>query len=487
MPGKLTVAHQKFEERCSSCHDRSDRNRQTRLCLDCHKEIAADLGTGRGYHGRFPGIATSQCRACHSEHLGRSADIIKLSPGQFNHDRTDFPLQAAHANVPCSSCHSANQAFRKAAVECASCHQKQEPHDGKLGANCGSCHDATAWQHVSFDHDKTAYPLRDKHREVPCIACHLANKYKSTPKECVSCHAPDDVHRGERGTNCGSCHATTGWKTARFDHEKETGFALQGVHARVDCQDCHSTGNLKDKLPRECAGCHRGEDSHRGRLGKDCGQCHGSEQWQPARFDHAKDAHWQLSGKHQSVDCHTCHTAPIATQKLPTDCASCHHASDVHAGALGTRCDQCHTTSGWQATSFDHDLSSFPLLGLHVAVPCEQCHVTAKFKDVGQQCIDCHQRDDVHKGVLGKECSRCHSPNGWAVWQFDHAKETGFALSGAHAKLVCAGCHKQPADRVKLNPTCLACHEQDDVHLGQYGRQCQRCHSTASFKGARLQ
>jgi hypothetical protein len=39
---------------------------------------------------------------------------------------------------------------------------------------------------------------------------------------------------------------------------------------------------------------------------------------------------------------------------------------------------------------------------------------------------------------------------------------------------------------VKLNPTCLSCHEQDDVHLGQYGRQCQRCHSTITFKGASL-
>jgi hypothetical protein len=28
---------------------------------------------------------------------------------------------------------------------------------------------------------------------------------------------------------------------------------------------------------------------------------------------------------------------------------------------------------------------------------------------------------------------------------------------------------------------------QDDVHLGQFGRQCQRCHGIATFKGARLQ
>ena len=30
MPGKLTRAHAKYEEQCSLCHDRSDRNRQTR-------------------------------------------------------------------------------------------------------------------------------------------------------------------------------------------------------------------------------------------------------------------------------------------------------------------------------------------------------------------------------------------------------------------------------------------------------------------------
>jgi len=55
MPGKLSAAHVKYEEQCSLCHDRTDRNRQTQLCLDCHKEIAGDLRQQRGFHGRFPG------------------------------------------------------------------------------------------------------------------------------------------------------------------------------------------------------------------------------------------------------------------------------------------------------------------------------------------------------------------------------------------------------------------------------------------------
>jgi hypothetical protein len=124
-------------------------------------------------------------------------------------------------------------------------------------------------------------------------------------------------------------------------------------------------------------------------------------------------------------------------------------------------------------------------VGLHVAVPCEQCHVTRAYKDADPGCISCHRADDVHKNGLGSDCARCHSPNGWRIWDFDHGKETHFPLTGAHAKKSCAACHKQPADQVKLDTSCAYCHAPDDVHLGQYGKQCDRCHSTITFKGAR--
>jgi hypothetical protein len=488
MPGKLTTAHAKYEEECSQCHNRTDRARQTALCLACHKEIAADVRQRRGFHGRLPDIDGAQCRACHSEHLGRDADIVKLSPEQFNHDHTDYPLRGAHATVSCAACHAAGKPYREARSECLACHRKEEPHQEKLGRDCGACHDELAWRHIRYDHDKTAFALHDRHAEIACDACHFGNRYKGTPRECVACHEPDDVHHGERGPKCADCHTTRSWKNSKFDHKKETGFALDGVHDRIACNDCHRSGNLKDKLPRECFGCHQGQDSHAGRLGKECGKCHGNEKWKPATFDHSRDTTWPLLGKHKKVPCHTCHTAPVAVQKLGTDCISCHRPSDVHAGKLGKHCDECHTPQGWRSSvSFDHDLTSFPLVGQHVAVPCEQCHVTRQYRDVGKECVECHKKDDVHKGKLGKDCSRCHSPNGWKLWEFDHGKETGFALAGAHAKLACESCHRRPADQVKLKRDCLSCHEKDDVHLGQYGRQCDRCHSTLSFKGARVQ
>jgi hypothetical protein len=93
----------------------------------------------------------------------------------------------------------------------------------------------------------------------------------------------------------------------------------------------------------------------------------------------------------------------------------------------------------------------------------------------------------VHHGALGTQCATCHSPNGWRVWDFDHNQQTKFALTGRHAQLDCSVCHRRPAGAVRLPTDCASCHRDNDVHLGQFGVQCQRCHSTITFKGARIQ
>jgi hypothetical protein len=120
-------------------------------------------------------------------------------------------------------------------------------------------------------------------------------------------------------------------------------------------------------------------------------------------------------------------------------------------------------------------------------VSCAQCHATLAFKEAGTSCNGCHSHDDVHKGGLGEKCESCHSPNGWPQWSFDHAQQTHFALTGGHANLQCAACHREAPGTAKTSPVCVSCHRQDDRHLGDYGPQCDRCHSTDSWKHARMQ
>ncbi len=335
MPGKVVAGHAEFEQDCTQCHDRADRGRQPTLCMDCHEDVGADVRGQRGFHGRLPAIDRAQCKACHSEHLGRDADIVKLSRPAFDHARTDFALTGAHAASACDACHKPGRKYREAPSACVDCHRAAEPHAGKLGTDCAGCHETATWSQARFDHGKTRFALRERHAEVTCSACHGGNRYAGTPTQCSSCHAPDDVHRGGRGPDCGSCHGIAGWKTTRFDHARETGYALTGAHAPLDCKTCHTTANLTDPLPRDCAGCHRKADSHATRFGEACDKCHGTSAWQPATFDHVRDGHYELLGRHAKLDCHACHTGVVAQQKLGTECYACHRNQDAHSGQLG--------------------------------------------------------------------------------------------------------------------------------------------------------
>src|SRR5258708_288152 len=171
MPGKVTQAHVKQEETCSNCHDRSTVRTQTSLCLDCHKDIAADVQQHQGYHGRMSNAGVGECRACHTEHKGRKADIVQLSRAQFDHRLTDFALEGAHAALDCESCHKKDEAWRKAQSSCVACHKKDDVHRGQFTQSCGECHSSLSWTGGKFDHDKTDFKLTGTHTTVTCNAC----------------------------------------------------------------------------------------------------------------------------------------------------------------------------------------------------------------------------------------------------------------------------------------------------------------------------
>jgi hypothetical protein len=484
MPGEVATAHAKLENECSKCHDRTDRARQTALCLDCHKDVAADLKHKRGFHGHAL-KPDSACTACHTEHKGRAADIVRFDRESFDHGITGFTLDGRHATTACNACHVAGKKFREAPTACADCHQKQDVHRGKLGKDCGSCHTTAAFAKTDFDHGKTHFPLKGAHGRAACADCHRDPSFKGTPMECAACHARDDAHKGSRGPKCGDCHNTDKWKQSSFDHERIAHFALNGAHAKVSCDACHRSGDLKARVPDKCAGCHAADDRHGGRFGDDCSACHGEQSWRDAHYDHEAKARFALHGRHEKLDCHACHGGPVSGPKLPKDCAGCHKADDVHHGSMGRECGACHVESGWKdRVRFDHDMTRFPLVGLHATVACEECHPNRAFRETARECIACHRADDTHKGSLGEQCASCHNPNGWKFWQFDHGRATKFALEGRHAKIDCKACHVRPADEVKLSRDCGSCHARDDAHRGSFGRDCARCHGSITWRGA---
>ena len=520
-PGPLARPHTQLEglEKCNKCHQ-EQKGLSARLCLDCHTELAGRVAKGAGFHGRLPAAKRDACQGCHPDHRGLSFAMVDWEGprDKFDHRKTGWPLEGGHAKVKCDDCHQrrliVDAAIRRMLDEqpkrttqlglsqrCDSCHFDE--HRGQLGRECQKCHDEKAWKpQPGFDHQKTAFPLKGKHKDVDCARCHEAlTDTRTAPnafpapraatfmemkpidhKTCESCH--EDPHKGSLGPQCASCHVETGWKIIKTAPDKDTSF------------------HDKTKFPL------RG-----GHIGVACKSCHGPFPGQPAKFKGLAFG----------------------------ACSDCHE--DAHLGQIKPKppakvaaCDSCHTVAAFAPVRYEreqHRDTAFPLEGAHGATACRGCHpfdeklalritaavhkmlrerkrpelfsfVVMRPKKSARACAGCHE--DVHRGQFagnaggvsaGDNCATCHKTTSFADLSFDHDKQSRFPLTGKHAKTPCAGCHK--AERagsgaaavsfVRYKPieiACARCHA--DVHQGQLvasrgkSRGCDYCHVTKSFK-----
>ena len=519
-PGALTRAHGALEgiANCEKCHERGKQVSAVK-CLSCHKPVADRITKQAGIHKDAKG----ECVTCHVEHTGADGELRPFDQAAFDHAGVArFAIDGKHAVLAgkCAACHR-TRSFLTLSATCQSCHK--DVHNGTLGPACASCHTTqVAFKEVTsggrFDHAKAAFPLTGAHASVACASCHANRVYKGLSfSSCTSCHK--DRHQPTFGPVCSTCHTTDAWKTTKIDHGR-TVFPLVGRHALAACASCHKQGAMRVK-PRSdtCAACH--VDVHRGTFKQDCKSCHNEGGFAKAPFDHSQ-TRFPLEGKHAPIACAACHKTmiPGATptarrvadfRGLGTSCVSCH--ADVHGGELGVACESCHTASTFEVTRYTHQRLPDFFGGQHAPVTCGGCHtasdggpvaaltrvpvpvagasaVNRRFKTTSTTCVSCHK--DVHLGQVGLECQGCHTVQDvkFATRGFPHGT-TAFPLTGAHARVACALCHKSEtgvfpagtgtAVRLKgVAVACRACHQ--DIHIGQVDGRCETCHSTDEFR-----
>jgi nitrate/TMAO reductase-like tetraheme cytochrome c subunit len=154
-------------------------------------------------------------------------------------------------------------------------------------------------------------------------------------------------------------------------------------------------------------------------------------------------------------------------------------------------CTQCHSTSGWEPATFDHNQTQFPLTGAHLNLQCIDCHANG-YTGTPTDCFSCHDNDynsvtdpNHVQNNFSHDCTLCHSTNAWEPATFDH-NQTQFPLSGAHLNLQCIDCH---ANGYTGTPTdCYSCHSNDynsttnpnHVAAG-FPTQCETCHNTSNW------
>lgn len=248
--------------------------------------------------------------------------------------------------------------------------------------------------------------------------------------------------------------------------------------------------------------------------------------------------HAKLEGLNNCTQCHE-----LGEEVTAAKCLTCHTAiQDRIASGKGyhsspevkaERCAKCHGEHFgrefelvyWKEgkEKFDHAKTGWPLIGAHANQKCAACHGNVKvygnpellgklapntnlertYLGLLTDCASCHA--DEHGDQLANNCEQCHNSEKWSpAPSFSHDKSK-FPLTGKHANVECAKCHKsepdplatstaklvdkqRPTERTKFTgldyASCKSCHK--DAHEGKFGPNCSGCHTTENFAVAQM-
>ena len=490
---------------CNPCH-------QTQLsslsseCFGCH--LAEYQSAGNPDHQAAQ--ISHSCQECHTNNM--------WSPSFFNHQETGFPLMGAHLTQVCQDCHQGGQ-FAGLASGCIDCHQTdyesvEDPSHtaAQFDTDCLECHSQVSWTPSSFEHSNTNFILNGAHIVLNCEDCHQNGQFSGVGSECIGCHQADYETAdnpghlaGQFSLECLDCHNEQAWTPSTFDHAA-TDYPLLGAHVTVSCDLCHVNGQFAG-TPSDCWSCHEDNynaaadpDHAAGLFNQDCTECHSLAGWTPATFNHDNTG-FALTGAHVTVSCDLCHVNGQFAG-TPSDCWSCHQPDynsaenpDHAAGQISHTCDDCHTTTGWVPSTFDHQ-QVFLLEGAHVSLDCQECHINGQFGGTPTDCFGCHEADynevsdpDHLAGQFSYNCLICHTQKSWEPSTLDH-NQTAFPLTGAHVSVSCELCHMN-GQFAGTPDDCWSCHEDNynsstnpDHVAAQFPAECEACHTTEGWTPA---
>jgi hypothetical protein len=513
---KASVSHDFFPligghslSNCFDCHSQNTFEGLTQDCYSCHQN---DFISSTEPNHISAGFATD-CEQCHTTNPN-------WRPASFKDHDNFFQLVGAHKIIEndCSKCHETG--YSGTSNQCYGCHQNNYDNTANpshqsagFGTDCETCHNSNAWEPASFDHDIQFFPIYSgKHNNEwnECSDCHT-NSSNYQVFECITCHEHNqtdmnDKHSGINGyvyesSACLACHPT-GTEDG-FNHST-TNFPLTGAHTTQECLSCHQNGY--SNTPSECSACHNKdydssvEPNHSlAGIANSCEECHTTISWKPSNFNHSSTG-FELIGGHNLTQCSDCHS--VSTADAKSECFVCHEsnynsAPEHTSQSYPKTCEDCHNTTNWEETTFDHNKTQFVLTGAHIGVNCSDCH-TSGYSGTSTICSDCHIADfnnssnPNHSNLsLSKNCEDCHSTNpDWEPASFSVHNDF-YVLQGAHSSISsdCATCHNGNYNNTP--DQCYDCHQTDynsttdPAHQSSgFGTSCEDCHSQNAWEPA---
>lgn len=213
-PGELSQPHAFLDNNCAACHS-AGKGIEAQNCIVCHANNEHVLQRQpTAFHA---GI--SSCAACHVEHQGRVARTTKMDHAALT--RIAFTTLKKESKANSAEIAQARQLKQwlgeqssggqfqntqltpeERLLNCATCHQTKDRHQGLFGTDCASCHSTTKWTIAEFRHPSTT--------SQSCAQCHQAppSHYMMHFKmiDQKVCNQPN-----AKVNQCFLCHQTTSW------------------------------------------------------------------------------------------------------------------------------------------------------------------------------------------------------------------------------------------------------------------------------------
>lgn len=341
-----------------------------------------------------------------------------------------------------------------------------------------------------------------------CTDCHQPHKVKkanlvarSSDRECLSCHAKEDVHK------------TVDGKVISLTVHRED--IQSSVHKNIPCVKCHSDVDPARHRPCETAG----------RV--DCSKCHAEIAEQYFESDHGQAYFEKNPDAPYCTDCHGDHKTlshrderdKTYRANIPQLCGDCHsklaqkdtslakmgnvlvdYSTSVHGRGLTEKgllpsavCTDCHN-SHLILNSKDEKSSVYYK---NVPATCATCHrgiykqyitsvhspmVTKTDKKL-PTCEDCHSAHKIKEHTQDKfitevteQCGSCHEDLAKTYFETIHGKAYMLGYTDAAKCSDCHGSHdilpvNDPNSRVGIHnvvQTCQQCHEDANMRFTGY-------------------
>jgi hypothetical protein len=211
----LNGAHAVIANECLQCHANGYDNTPN-TCIGCHQTDYNNTTNPNHPAAMF----STDCLDCHTEDA--------WIPATFDHN-TIWPLNGAHANIAneCLQCHA--NGYDNTPNTCIGCHQTDYDNTNNpdhaaamFPTDCTQCHNETAWDPSTFDHDNQYFPIYSGKHDNEwnlCVDCHI-NSSDYSVFSCIDCHEHDDPNQ------------------LANDHDEVSGY----IYESNACYACHPDG-----------------------------------------------------------------------------------------------------------------------------------------------------------------------------------------------------------------------------------------------------